>query len=206
MPRFDDDDTELGPPFPGKVKVAGYLWIAFGGLGLAVYGLGVLVSAALGAGGNKPGGSCGPVCGMLFCAAFIYVGYQTVSGTAKDTLGNSIGSLVFGLLYAAGAAVMVVTAAGAGPLAQPQGQRPANAEGLVIIAAVSAVVCAAFAAALIGAAAMALTGRSQYREWREANRPSARRRRRREFDDEPDDYDRPRRRRDDPDRGRPEDE
>ena len=42
---------------------------------------------------------------ILVGGAFIYVGVQSVRGTAKDTLGNGIGSIVFAAFQFCGAAL-----------------------------------------------------------------------------------------------------
>src|SRR5262245_23984722 len=103
MAPFDDDDDDFdnvrrpSVPFPGGVKAAGILWIVFGVLALISY----VLSFALTAGaqerpGSNPGGLS---CGMLFAVVFLVIGFQTLQGTAKGTLANGIGSIVFGLLY-----------------------------------------------------------------------------------------------------------
>src|SRR5215213_7508680 len=103
MPRSDDyDDFDDGParssvPFPGGVKAAGIIWIAFRTLGLIGNAISFALNAAGGgaqaAPGQPAGNACGVGCGVLFALVFLMVGIQTVKGTAKSTLGNGIGSL-----------------------------------------------------------------------------------------------------------------
>ena len=178
---YEDDDEFDGPrPFPTLVRIAGILWIAFGVIGVcsAIAGFAMQGgNANAGAGGGpNPASNC---CGILIPAAFLYVGIQTVQGKATDTLGNGIGSLVFGLIYLAVAGACFVMGnkllAGAGGLAM--------FVGLVV---------AVFAGMLIGAGTMALVSRQEYKDWRRENRPRKRPRRNR---DDNDDDDRPRRRR-----------
>jgi hypothetical protein len=101
--RADDDDYDSSrvPPYPNQLKIAGYLWMAFGILILA-NGLYTLAVVYGGVGGGRGavavGGGIGVGLLTLFGAAFIHVGLQSITGTAKDTMGNGIGSLVFAAL------------------------------------------------------------------------------------------------------------
>src|SRR5215208_4099316 len=92
---YDDRPARGSVPFPGGVKAAGIIWIAFGTLGLIGQGISFALGAAGGAaqGGPRPpgGNACGVGCGVLFALVFLLVGIQTVKGTAKSTLGNGIG-------------------------------------------------------------------------------------------------------------------
>jgi hypothetical protein len=122
---------------------------------------------------------------MLIPAAFLYVGYQTVTGKAKDTLGNSIGSIGLGLLQFVGAALIGL--GGAGVFGRGGAFGGGQQELLIVIAAVIAV----FGSMLVGAGALALMGRKAYKEWRGEqgyDRPR-RRRRRRDRDEDRDDRD-----------------
>jgi hypothetical protein len=65
---------------PGTVKAAAIIWIVVGALGA----LGQLLS--LGAGGFRPQS----IVHLAIAVAFIVAGVQTISGKAKDTLGNGI--------------------------------------------------------------------------------------------------------------------
>jgi hypothetical protein len=197
MPRSDDYDdyddyrpSRSDVPFPSGVKAAGFIWIAFGVLGVLNAGLSFLMTAAgaaANAGQPGQGNPCGVGCGVIFAIAFLVVGVQTVKGTAKGTLGNGIGSLVFGLLYGA-IAVLVIAMAN---------QFPGGPNPLIfVIAAISGVL----AVALLTAGALAIMGRTAYAEWLAAHGRVPGRPRRRTIEEE--DYDderRPRRDRDDED-------
>lgn len=96
------------PPLPRRILAAGVIWITFGALILVTFMAEVLV---YGLTSTATGGSQEEALGMfgclgaflgLFASAFIYVGVQSVAGTARDTLGNGIGSIVFGLVAFAG--------------------------------------------------------------------------------------------------------
>lgn len=183
--RDDRDDVagdewadQLPPRFPGAVLAAGIIWVVFGVLGLinTVATL-AIAGAKAGAGGNpNTGGVC---CGGAIAIAFLVCGYQTLTGKAKDTRGNGIGSVLLGILYlliAGGLAFFLgggANAANQGQNAGNQGQNPFPQEVVFIIVAVVAL----FGVTLIVAGGLALAGRTQYLEWRRANAPSARRRR-----------------------------
>jgi uncharacterized membrane protein HdeD (DUF308 family) len=159
----DDRPEEYEPAprqLPATVLTAGIVWILIGGL-ILLNGLitVVLLMATAGAPdapaeakGILAGGSCTVLLIALFGAAFILVGVQTVKGTAKDTLGNSIGSLVFGALVIAGGIVNM-------------------ARGEVIPAGIGILA----AAGLIAAGVLALIGRADYRAWRQAQQRARRR-------------------------------
>jgi hypothetical protein len=205
MPSSDYDDDEDRPrrsatAFPMGVRVAGIIWIAFGALGLIGQAINLVISLgqAAAAAGGGPGGSpyAGVGCGILFALAFLFVGIQTVKGTAKSTLGNGIGSIVFAVLYLiCGIGLM----AGGGFL-------PAAAESTMLI--ILGLIVIVQGLALLTAGALALMGKSAYEEWRVAQGFGRKRRRTREeedFDDRPsrprreasdeEDDDRPRQRR-----------
>jgi hypothetical protein len=172
----DDDDEEddydrdaaarRGPPYPVVVKMAGIVWIVFGSIivlrTLIVLALVMAASAPAGGpvGGGAPRGAVisGAVCLVVFvgliAAAFIFVGVQSVRGTAPGTVGNGIGSIVFGALNL----FSVVTA-------------------VLAKSYVDAGLSFLFVAALIGAGVLALVGTSAYQEWRYFYKPRKRRRR-----------------------------
>jgi hypothetical protein len=98
--RASDDDYDGGRvPLPNQLKIAGYLWVAFGILILlgGLYNLIVMYGpGGLRAGvGVAVGGGIGVALIALFGGAFIFVGVQSINGTARDTMGNGIGSLCF---------------------------------------------------------------------------------------------------------------
>jgi len=122
--------------------------------------------------------------------AFLVCGHQTVTGKAKDTLGNGVGSMILGSLQMLGAAAIAVGGALGGQNGGPQGPPRELMLGI-------AVMVGALGGTLIVAGILALAGRSAYRDWRSENAPQPRRRRRQREDeeDESEDEDRPRRRR-----------
>ena len=170
---FDDDD-DLEPPerprFPGIVMAAGVIWIAVGVLAMVNGMLSIVLAGANAAGGGGGGGNAGsPCCGILIAIAFVSCGYNTVTGKAKDTLGNSIGSLLLGLIYLAVGIGFALVAAGAF----------GNMNALPI--APEAIIAVAILTGMIGitlemAGIFGLVGRRAYREWRKVAHPKKRRR------------------------------
>jgi hypothetical protein len=180
MPRRDEEEDYDDLPgrrrnasLPAGVRAAGIIWLTIGILGLTVSVLSLVVNVAtVGAGGGGPGGGGGagpaPICCSFGCsvivpAVFLMVGIQTFKGTAKGTLGNGIGSIVFGLLALAAPVVILlligrVAAAGGGP---PGGVAAAV---LYIFAAVYGLI----GLALLTAGFLAIAGRDAYTEWRVA--------------------------------------
>ena len=136
------------PPYPAMLTAAGIVWIVFGCLILLTLALTLLVLGAA-AGAQKEAAVGGAVCvGLvmgLFGAVFIHVGYQSIRGTARDTLGNGIGSIVFGLLQFGSGAM--------------------NAKQQQLVASASGFICGL---GLLAAGILALAARSEYRAWRKA--------------------------------------
>jgi hypothetical protein len=153
-------DYATARPYPVTVTIAGIAWIAFGGLillNLLVVLLILFVAAAGQQGGGRgafvAGGVCGALLLGLFGAVFIHVGVQSVRGTARDTLGNGIGSIIFGVLnLGAGAAQAGAAQVGAAQVIQA---------GVGFLAG----------AGLIAAGVLALVGRNDYKAWRQAQNP-----------------------------------
>jgi hypothetical protein len=146
-------------PFPPVVLIAGVAWILFGGLGLANA---VAALALLGATPpeQRPGATCAVPLSILFAVAFIVVGFQGIMGTAKDTMGNGVGSILFGLLNLGFGALLLagsVTIAGAEELAWLIGGGFSVAAGL----------------GLLAAGVLALVGRQDYLAWRRAQKDRA---------------------------------
>jgi len=140
------------------VLAAGTIWIVFGGLILVNFTISVLVNASLADARQRQdllgGLFCGGLVFALFGGAFIFVGVQSVTGTAKDTLGNGIGSIIFAALGIVLGSLMLAAAA-----------RDARS---VPYATVSAVITFVVAAALLTAGILALMARDGYRAWRRA--------------------------------------
>jgi hypothetical protein len=154
-------DFATAPAYPTTVAIAGIAWIIFGGINLLLMLLLFMFSAAAGgqagaaggqAGAAVAGGACAGLVLGLFGAAFIFVGIQSVQGTARDTLGNGIGSIVFGFINFGSAA------------AQAAGGQVIPA-GIGFLAGVG----------LLAAGILALVGRSDYKTWRKAQKAKRKR-------------------------------
>jgi hypothetical protein len=124
----------------GVVKIAAIIWLVFGAL--------ILLNALLqlSQGIKDTGQQVLVVILGLFALAFIFVGYQTLKGTAKDTLGNGIGSILL---------------AGVGSW---------NSYGSIMIGQFDlyAIISLLSVVALIVAGILALVGRADYKAWRES--------------------------------------
>lgn len=92
-----DLDFRLRSPYPTGVLVAGIIWIVFGAL-IILNVLVMLVILGSHDSGENGARMAGGVCAGLFGVAFLVVGIQSVRGTARDTMGNAIGSILFSLL------------------------------------------------------------------------------------------------------------
>lgn len=150
------------PRIPGSARAAGIIWIVFGGIILLNAAISLLIALALAPPQERAPAMSGAVCGVLFAGlvggVFIHVGIQTVGGTAKDTLGNGIGSLLIGVLLGLCALGLMVAAELTG------WRRPGvdlKAHDLII-----AVVNLLAACGLVVAGVLALAGREGYREYR----------------------------------------
>src|SRR5262245_45641031 len=138
------------PPFPGTVLTAGIIWIVFGGLiilnavGVVLLGL-VLVGRGPGAGEMATAIVLVSLIVAVFGAVFLMVGIQSIRGTARATLANGSGSIVFGLIAFAGALSLI----GSNQVIQ----------GILSFLSGSG---------LLAAGVLALVGRSDYRAWRQA--------------------------------------
>ena len=151
----DEAHPELArtPEYPMAVTLAGLAWIAFGAL--ILFNLVILLASVLSLsaqvqaeerGAAVAGGFCGGLMLALFGAVFIHVGIQSVRGTARDTLGNGIGSILFGLINFVSAAVQ------------------SNA-GHGIQAGIGVLI----GTGLVTAGVLALMGRTDYKAWRQAD-------------------------------------
>jgi hypothetical protein len=156
-------DYEEKIPFPQTVKAAGVIWIVFGCIMLlnmaATFFLIMVVSVnqqgpnAAGRAGAAAGSAvCVSAVVGLFAAAFLFVGVQSVRGTAAGTTGNGVGSLVLGMLNFAGTAVMAIS-------------------GNLVAAAINGL----GGAMLLTAGVLALVGGSEYKLWRKEQKDRQRR-------------------------------
>jgi len=148
-----------GPEYPRTVHIAGVIWIVFGSLILLNAAINPLLTFGMAAGGGAQtaGGGCPVVIGVLVGAVFIHVGVQSTRGTAKDTLGNGIGSIIFGLLNGGFGALLLVGAVAAGGTA---GLIVGILGGVNLLGGIG----------LLAAGVLALVGRDEYKAWRRAQR------------------------------------
>jgi hypothetical protein len=164
--REDVDEAEMGPvagpEYPRTVRIAGFVWIFFGGLVLLGAALSLVMTAVV-ASGRAPeaaGGVCAVVFALFIGGVFVFVGIQSVQGTARDTLGNGIGSLIFGLIYLGYGVVMVLGGVAAAGTGLPGGAVLAIFGGVFVLGG----------AGLLAAGVLALVGRQDYKAWRRAQR------------------------------------
>jgi hypothetical protein len=146
------------------VSIAAITWIVFGCLILISGAINLVMQMTVLAAPGKvanPGvaaasGTCGVVIIVLFGAAFLFVGVQSIRGTASDTLGNGIGSIIFGVLnLSCGGSALVGLSGGmvrGGPAA--------------IVVGIGAAINVLGGLALLTAGVLALIGRSQYLAWK----------------------------------------
>jgi hypothetical protein len=153
---FEDDDgpTRERPVFPTTVYAAGMIWIIIGSLILVNAVINMVMNAGLAAGGMNQAtpGVVAVVIGFLFGVVFIHVGRQSTSGTARDTLGNAIGSLIIGLLNAAVGGFNILAAFAGGSVG--------------ILLGIVGTMSLLAGAGLIVAGILAIVGRADYKEWR----------------------------------------
>jgi hypothetical protein len=118
-------------------RAAGWLWITFG----AISCVGLILTAAFG----PPSHIAVVLISLGLALVFLHLGKQTVLGKASDTLGNGVGSVVFGLFGLVG-----FVGAGSTPA-------PVTAEDLMTYS---------MSGMLLVAGVLALIGRRDYRHWR----------------------------------------
>ncbi|MFO0964806.1 MAG: DUF4339 domain-containing protein [Gemmataceae bacterium] len=155
-PRPPDRDPEvaLNPPYPGKLRTAGIIWVVIGGLVLLGNAVNIIVTVTTP--GQRPalaGLVCSGVVAALFGAAFLFVGVQSIDGSAPGTMGNGIGSIIFAALVIGGGIVSVVAAGALWPM----------------------LIAGAEAAALFIAGILAMVSGPEYAEWRSTRKARQRR-------------------------------
>lgn len=96
---YEASTTRREPKLPGIVLAAGIIWIIIGAPIVLFMLIPLLLAVLFGQLGGA-GGALILITGLIaaFGAVFITVGVKTIRGTAADTLGNGIGSIIFGLL------------------------------------------------------------------------------------------------------------
>ena len=166
--RHDDaDDDHRRREYPGLLTLAGYLWIICGALIL----LGAIIATANDMGANNQQGANaeaqngGKMCAYVFMTIMAILlmraGFRSITGTAEDTLGASIGSMIFGL---------VPTGVGLFALAN---------NGDIIFVAVEL----AWGFACEAAGVMGLMARASFLDWKQGQDRPVQRRSIRDFDD-----------------------
>jgi hypothetical protein len=107
------------------------------------------------------------VCGVIFViligAVFLNVGVQSVRGTARDTLGNGIGSILFGLLYGGAGTFLMIGSFFLHTLA-------AETETAALMLGIFGTIALLCGLGLLAAGVMALVGRDEYKAWRRAEK------------------------------------
>jgi hypothetical protein len=156
-PERREQSSETKPAYPTTVTIAGIVWMIYGGLILLnlLLSVGVLLPGSGQAHRIDDGdrihlaalGCSGALILLIgiFGVGFFVVGLQSVRGTARDTLGNSIGSIILGLICFGLAAIEAHI-------------------GHMIGAGITFLV----GVGLVAAGVLALTGRAAYKRWRKA--------------------------------------
>ena len=206
-PRPDDDEENedrrptmpIQTTNPGSTRAAGIIWVIMGSLVLLVTALNLTLGAGTGAGGAEM--LCSAALPVLIGAVFLMVGIQTLNGSAKGTLGNGIGSIIFGVLIGGLGVILFYGAffagGGGGPGAPPAVQQLGEAAGVIIM--VVAVVYLLTGAMLLVAGILAIKGKTDYLRWRKYLRDQKVHPRSRDWYQDDEEDDRPRRRRPRPD-------
>jgi hypothetical protein len=171
----DEDRLNVRMEYPRSVWAAGVIWFIAGVLILVatlvnlVVGMALTSAQAPGAqvvAATPPGGSiCALLFGVFMGAVFIHVGEQSVNGTAKDTLGNGVGSMIFAMLNGVWGVLIILFAAAV--------WRFLSRTAGILLAAIGGL-NALSGLALLVAGILALIGRADYKAWRRAQKRSRR--------------------------------
>jgi hypothetical protein len=130
------------------------IWPLCQSLRVQLVGLATAGGGAPEATGRAVSGAGAIVFALLFGGGFVCIGVQSIRGTASDTLGNGIGSILLGLLcLSCGGSDLVSVASGVGG-------RP------VAVGVISAAVNLLSGVGLLAAGVLALVGRSEYVAWK----------------------------------------
>jgi hypothetical protein len=162
---IDEPDVRFtqSAAYPTTVRIAGIVWIVFGGLILLSAAANLLLSFGMPAksgaegAGRAAGGICTVLLLVVFGAVFVHVGIQSIRGTAKDTLGNGMGSIVFGLLNLGYGVMLLGVGVAAGGMA-------------TVIGVLGLAVGFSAGVGLLAAGVLALVGRQDYKAWRRAHK------------------------------------
>lgn len=162
--------SEFGEPqqgnvaFPTVVTIAAIIWLVAGAVALFIAGVNLLLAFGISAGGESGETArglgeavCPSALSLFVGAVFLQVGWQTIKGTAKDTLGNGIGSIIFSLFYWTCGVTTLGMATKGGGLA-------------VLIGFVIVGLSFLVGIALLVGGVLALVGRPNYKAWRQAQK------------------------------------
>ena len=163
----DDERIESDPPqYPKMLRVAAYIWITIGIL-LPVFAIIEMVALFVVARNNGAGdqaytqlgsGTCRFLIVLLVGLVFLNVGRTTLSGKAKDTMGNGVGSLI---LASIGGVVCVALI-----LASLVVINDGRVAVLGMIALGLGALNSIMAIALFAAGVIAIVNQVPYKEWR----------------------------------------
>jgi hypothetical protein len=161
--REDVGEQQELPPgdaqYPRAVHTAGVIWIIFGCLILLGAAVNLLLTFGVAAAprADAVGGVCPVLIYVISGAVFVHVGVQSTRGTAKDTLGNGIGSLIFGLVDMGFGALLIVGAIAGGEVT---GVIAGTLGGINLLVGIG----------LLHAGVLALGGREEYKAWQRAQK------------------------------------
>jgi hypothetical protein len=154
LPQYTEPQLLL-PAYPQQVSVAGIIWIIAGSVVLLQMVIVLLLTFVISSdakvsqeqGALITTGVCTSLLLGLVGGVFVHVGVQSLRGTAKDTLGNAIGSVFFAVILIASAITQMLGA----------NRLQASANFLA-------------GGGLMFAGTLALVGRGRYKAWRKAIR------------------------------------
>jgi hypothetical protein len=164
--EFDDRD-ELDPPkYPKNLRTASMIWIIIGVvvpiISLCDLLAGFFIAQSAGAGDKAyeilGGGVCRLFIVFLVGMVFVSVGRTTLSGKAKDTMGNGVGSIILASLGAIGCAAIIFT----GTVILKSGKMPEF--GMITIGV--GILNSIMVILLFAAGVLAIVNRDAYKAWR----------------------------------------
>jgi hypothetical protein len=164
-PTYNHDNALPAPAArcPSGVRAAARIWTIMGVLQLLTLAFVLVVTLGGPASAQKAAPHVTQVLlGVLFGVVLLMAGRQTKRGTATDTMGNGVGSLLIGLLNLAYAYMLSKALADASSLPEP----------VVLASMVGAAVGGLGGLALVVAGALAISGRDDYRAWRQGRERS----------------------------------
>jgi len=137
------------PQYPRTILIAGIIWIILGSLMLLMSAMMVVARGWV---------SIPQSMTMLFGIASVNAGVQGVRGTGRNTFGNGIGSILFGLL---------VLSVGIRILLQAIDEsRTLESSTPIVVGGFYAGATIVAACGFLSAGVLALVGRERYRSWR----------------------------------------